>query len=212
MTVLTCAQVRELAPELALGVLGGAERAEAIAHVNECARCQALVLELTEAADALPLLAPEAEPPAGFEHRVLARIHAGRRRSRRRFVAAVAAVAAAVAILSITVVRVVETGEAAPSAVPVAVQMRDTVGDTAAGWAYVSNGSGVAVMVDYGVADGHYRVRLGAPDVRPVTLGTITIAGGRGTWTGQSREPVQKGSTIALVDGSGRKRCQGTVA
>ena len=67
MSAYSCAQLRDVAPELALGVLGGAERAEAIMHVNGCARCQALVNELTEVADALPLLAPEIEPPSGFE-------------------------------------------------------------------------------------------------------------------------------------------------
>ena len=74
MSVLTCAEVRELAPELALGILGGAERAEVVLHVNGCARCQAYVAELTEAADAIPQLVPEAEPPAGFEARVLHRL------------------------------------------------------------------------------------------------------------------------------------------
>ena len=34
MSVLTCAEVRELAPELALGMLGGAERAEVVLHVD----------------------------------------------------------------------------------------------------------------------------------------------------------------------------------
>ena len=63
MSAYSCAQLRDVAPELALGVLGGAEHAEAIMHVNDCARCQALVNELAEAADALPLLAPEIEPP-----------------------------------------------------------------------------------------------------------------------------------------------------
>ena len=53
MSVLTCPEVRELAPELALGILGGAERAEVVLHVNGCARCQAYVSELTEAADAI---------------------------------------------------------------------------------------------------------------------------------------------------------------
>ncbi len=54
MSALTCSEVRELAPELALGILGGAERAEVLLHVNGCARCQAYVAELTEAADAHP--------------------------------------------------------------------------------------------------------------------------------------------------------------
>src|SRR5207249_7409013 len=102
MSVLSCAEVHELAPELALGILGGAERAEVVLHVNGCARCQAYVVELTEAADAIPQLVPEAEPPAGFEARVLHHLDETRRRSRRRWFAGVAAVAAAVAILSVT--------------------------------------------------------------------------------------------------------------
>ena len=73
---MNCAEAREQAPELALGTLGGAERAEVILHVNGCARCQAYVDEFTEVADALPLLAPEAEPSPGFEDRVLAAIDA----------------------------------------------------------------------------------------------------------------------------------------
>src|SRR3954449_7867561 len=111
MSMLTCAEVRELAPELALGILGGAERAEVVLHVNGCARCQAYVAELTEAADAIPQLVPEAEPPAGFEARVMRRLGEGERRSRRRWLAAVAAVAAAAMIVSVTVVRVVESND-----------------------------------------------------------------------------------------------------
>src|ERR1700730_6841708 len=101
MSVLTCADVREFAPELALGILGGAERADVVLHVNDCARCQAYVAELTEAADAIPQLVPEAEPPPGFETRVLHRLVADRRRSRRRWVASIAAVAAAGAVVTV---------------------------------------------------------------------------------------------------------------
>ena len=72
MTVIGCAAARERAPELALGTLTGAERAEVLLHVNGCARCQASVDEFAEIADVLPHLAPEAEPPLGFERRVLA--------------------------------------------------------------------------------------------------------------------------------------------
>src|SRR2546423_14782415 len=90
MSVLTCAEVRELAPELALGILGGAERAEVGLHVNGCARCQAYVAELTEAADAIPQLGPEAEPPAGFEARVMRRLGEGERPTPRRWLAGVA--------------------------------------------------------------------------------------------------------------------------
>src|SRR5439155_1696018 len=60
MSVPTCPEVRELAPELALGIVGGPERAEALQHASECGPCRALVGELAEAADALTLLAAEA--------------------------------------------------------------------------------------------------------------------------------------------------------
>jgi len=221
MSVLTCAEVRELAPELALGILGGAERADVVLHVNGCARCQASVIELTEAADAIPQLVPEAEPPVGFEARVLRRLGAGRRRTRRRWVASMAAVAAAVAIFSITVVRIVESDDAASSPVagrapiskpvPVKVAMETTVGSLPAGWAFVSGGRGVAVTVDYGVASGGYEVQVKSPDGRAETLGTMTIDDNRGSWTGRSARPITDGATIALVDAAGTAVCHGTV-
>ena len=56
MSRLTCAEVRELAPELALGVLHGMDRADVLLHVDDCAPCQAVLTEWTEVADHLPLL------------------------------------------------------------------------------------------------------------------------------------------------------------
>ncbi len=220
MSIFSCREVRELAPELALGLLGGTERAEAIMHVDECARCQALVLELTETADALPLLAPELEPPAGFEHRVLSQIHSRRRWNRRRFVPTMAAVAAvaAVAILSVTAVHVVEANNSsstvprsAAARAPVAVEMRDTVAGVSAGWAYVTGGHSVAVTVDYGVSSGRYHVQLTRADGGAQSLGTMTVNGNRGSWTGRSARTITRGSTLALVDAAGRAVCHGTV-
>ena len=101
MSAPMCGDVRELAPELALGIVGGPERADALQHASECGPCRALVGELAEAADALTLLAPESEPPPGFEERVLAALKAPRRRMRRRAAVMVAAAAAAAAIVSI---------------------------------------------------------------------------------------------------------------
>ena len=79
MSAPMCGDVRELAPELALGIVGGPERADALQHASECGPCRALIGELAEAADALTLLAPESEPPPGFEERVLAALKAPRR-------------------------------------------------------------------------------------------------------------------------------------
>ena len=225
MSVLSCAEVRELAPELALGILGGAERAEVVLHINGCARCQAYVAELTEAADAIPQLVPEAEPPAGFEARTLRRLDEGRRRSRRRWVAAIAAVAAAVAIVSVTIVRVVEAGDETPVAsgptaatatrspglVAVAMQGGTAQITVPAGWAYVANAHGVAVSVGYGVPSGNYRVQVQPAKGAPSSIGTIAIEADRGSWTGRSPRALTTGARIALVDATGVEVCHGTV-
>ena len=73
MTPAECARVRELAPELALGIAEGDERAAALQHLAGSAACRHEVSDLAAAADATLLLAPSAEPPTGFETRALAR-------------------------------------------------------------------------------------------------------------------------------------------
>src|SRR5436309_3384041 len=70
----TCEQTRELLPELALGILGGEDRARALDHLAGCADCSNELASLARSADGLLTLAPQHEPPAGFEDRVLMRL------------------------------------------------------------------------------------------------------------------------------------------
>jgi hypothetical protein len=107
---MSCEQTRTIAAELALGIADGEERAQALRHLAQCADCRRALEELTAVADELLMLAPEREPPAGFESRVLARMEpapepATRRSRERRWFrvlvpvgAAAAAALAAVAI------------------------------------------------------------------------------------------------------------------
>ncbi|MGC9961963.1 MAG: hypothetical protein ABSE47_08685 [Acidimicrobiales bacterium] len=69
-----CDLFESVAAELALGSLTGADRSAALAHLDGCEPCGTLLHELSAATDALLLAAPEADPPAGFEVRWLARI------------------------------------------------------------------------------------------------------------------------------------------
>ncbi|HEV2311352.1 MAG TPA: zf-HC2 domain-containing protein, partial [Acidimicrobiia bacterium] len=110
MNGIGCAATREAAPELALGVLDGAERAEVLLHLASCPSCQRYVNELAGVADGLARLAREAEPPAGFAQRVDAEIRRPRRRSRRRFATAVAAAAVAATIVSVATVQIIDAG------------------------------------------------------------------------------------------------------
>lgn len=71
---MACAELADVAAELALGVLTGRERARAIAHLDECDACREDVRQLMATGGQLLELLPTAEPPAGFETRVLERI------------------------------------------------------------------------------------------------------------------------------------------
>ncbi|CAM5666310.1 hypothetical protein [Streptomyces canarius] len=65
-----CEKLRQIGAELALGVLPGRERAEAVAHLDRCADCREYVRQLTLVGDRLAGLLPDREPPPGFETRV----------------------------------------------------------------------------------------------------------------------------------------------
>lgn len=71
---MSCAEFHDSAAELALGVLTGRERAEALAHLDQCEACREHVRSLTITGEKMLGLLPAAEPPAGFETRVMERI------------------------------------------------------------------------------------------------------------------------------------------
>lgn len=93
MTEATHDEVRELAPELALGIAAGEQRARALAHIAYCTECRTLVDELSRAADSMLLIAPQKEPPIGFEAQAVQRVRGLRPRHRLRLAAAFTSVA-----------------------------------------------------------------------------------------------------------------------
>jgi hypothetical protein len=101
-----CDQVRDLAPELALGIAEGHERDAALRHLSGCAACRELVSEFSAVDGELLVLAAGKDPPRGFESRVLARLAEPSRDTRpeslprrRRWVLAAAAAAVVAAAL-----------------------------------------------------------------------------------------------------------------
>jgi hypothetical protein len=77
LSSMSCAEFHDSAAELALGVLTGRERAEALAHLDYCEACREHVRSLTVTGEKMLGLLPAAEPPAGFETRVMERIGLG---------------------------------------------------------------------------------------------------------------------------------------
>jgi predicted anti-sigma-YlaC factor YlaD len=214
MRPFDCADVREQAPEFALGLLDGDTRAEVVHHIDGCPACRTVVLELAETADAMVLLAPEAEPPAGFERRVMDQITGGARRARWRTTRLVALVAAAAVIISVVTVRVVESTRSDPVAAVAMVPMVGnggvTVGQVEVNDPGTGAGTRLAVTVDYALPDGDYRVVLAPDQAAHRVLGTMAVAGGRGAWSGSTSLP--DGATdLLLVDNAGTVPCSATL-
>jgi hypothetical protein len=202
-----CASVRDMAPDLALGLLDGEARADALAHVHRCPSCQAMVGELSEIADLLLQLAPEADPPPGFERQVLE----GTRRDRhvrRRWVTAIAAVAAAAVIGAVAVVRIVDAGKAtSESAAALRTSPMRSPDGLRVGRVVTTAGTPAraVVTVDYAIPDGDYglvvRSRSGSSD----TVGAMTVHDGHGTWRGAIGTSDR--TLLAMVDGEGTVVC-----
>src|SRR6516165_824986 len=101
-----CKEHQEELSELALGVLTGRERARVLAHVESCPRCAEELEQLSRTADAVVQVAPEAEPPLGFEVRLFERmgvadVHHRHRFRSPRWAAGALSAAAAVAALAV---------------------------------------------------------------------------------------------------------------
>ncbi len=173
--------------------------------------------EHIDVADLLPHLAPDVEPPPGFEDRVVRAMRPDRRRVTRRLVAAVAVTAAAATITSVAAIRVIDADRTDDRAV--SAQNLRTVSMTGAdglpvGRVTVSNGSPAAlvVSVDYAVPDGAYTLELRAKDSSAADqVGTITITDGRGAWSGRAVIPTGARSTLALVGASGATVCEAEI-
>ncbi len=214
-----CERLREVAAELALGIADGEERARALDHLDGCAECRAQLERLSTLADELLLLAPAAEPPAGFEDRVTEAMEPRPRRmtlARRLVVPALAALAAAtvagVAIWaaladdrdladSYRETLAVANGEyfdAAPLEAPGGEKIGYVYG-------YQGRSSWVLAVVYDGVPAGVYELDLVTDDGRHRPLRELTVVGEDGSAGGVTPVPYSEVAEVRLLDGDGRE-------
>jgi len=197
----TCANFEDVAPELALGLLGGGQRADALSHLVSCPTCRALAEDLAGVADTLLLLAPEAEPSVGFETRVLDHIAPSvpapeprRSRWRRSLVPAVAAGAAAAGLLAGVVLTrpaprsrldrdyVAALRTLGGSALRAARLHAPDGSDAGEVFLYQGHPSWAFVEVhDPAAAAGSYTVELHSPNAMTVTVGGMALRDGTGS-------------------------------
>lgn len=226
MTAELCDQVREDAPELALGLLGGEERARALGHLVECEACRAHVRALADIADELLELAPRAEPPVGFEDRVFAALdpkEASGEPDRPTRTAGIwprrlqAALAVAAVGLTASAVWLAGAGDR-----DLADEYRDVLavangsyfeanhleapGGRRVGYAYGYEGKTSWVLaVLYDLPDGGYRLVAVGPDGERSAIVTVEVSGGRGTAGGALDGAFGDVSEVRLLDERGRE-------
>jgi hypothetical protein len=198
MSDLSCARMRELAPELALDVLTGYERATAQAHLGVCPQCREYVSSLTQIGDRMLTLVPGVEPPVGFEDRVLTRmgltsppVHTPRRRWWP--MALVAAAAAAVLFgLGGWVVGGMATTHGTPVAAPAPgnhqvlrfAQLRNS-SQRQVGQVFTYEGSPAWVWMSVTATDpkvGTVWCELQKQDGTFLPIGQFQLTGGEGSW------------------------------
>lgn len=215
-TPVACSGVRERAPELALGVLVGAERAAVLDHLERCTECRHEVQRFAAAADAVLQLAPVAEPPAGFEVRLLERRAGGREPGhvpalRRRARAAVAAAAAVVIAAGIGVsLGTSSGGPAAPKDVRTAQLSYD--GSDRGSLVVAEGHPAMLVMtVDVPHWSGWVRCVVRESGGDEVTVGRFWLANGHGSWSVRLHMPAMTVRGAAIVEMGGATMASGTL-
>jgi len=206
---VTCAHVRENAAEYVLGTLDGADRAAVAGHLAACAECRAEVESLARVTDTLWTGSPEAEPPAGFESRVLRAVRPARPSLRQRLAPRVIGLAVAAAVIAVGVVVRPD-----PPPPPVAAGAMLDEARAVVGHASVSGGAAPYVHVaveDWG-HDGEYLVEVVRKDGSFVRVAPITLVDGRGVAGGPLPVPYDDVKAVWVTDAAHEEWCAFRVA
>ena len=123
-----CEDFAERVEELSLGMVDVPNRSDLLMHSGVCPRCQSLLDGFATLVDRLLLCAPELEPPAGFESRVLARLGTDVPSNRRTRASLWAAAAAAVVVLVVAVGVLSARVDAPPKVVDASASIFATAG------------------------------------------------------------------------------------
>jgi len=214
-----CAEGELLLPELALGTLTGEDRARALEHVGSCQRCSDELRRLNELGDALLLLAPSAEPPVGFESRVVDRLGvSSEKKWRQRKKVLITAVALLSILVSASAMYVVGRGDR-----ELADSYRDTLrianGEYVAAhpltdergvrfgyiFGYQGSPSWIFCVITSGRSTTTYDGEVSSEDGRTWELGEIYVHEGEGSWGRSLPIPLHDLKEIRLVAQSGEE-------
>jgi hypothetical protein len=201
MNEMSCRELHDVAAELALGVLTGRERAQAIAHLDHCEACRENVRQLTMTGEGLLDLLPAMEPPAPP-----APVPAPRRPlSRTRRMMAVAAAVAGIVAGGLGG-WALHNGTSSPAPAALASAALESVSHQAVGKIYLYRGhpQWLYMSVSLYSGDGMVRCQVVSRSGQITTVGSFRLTSGYGYWG--SPAPGNPGSLAGarLVTASGK--------
>jgi hypothetical protein len=196
---------------VALGTSSGRRREDVLAHVERCPSCSAELEQLSVVADRVLELAPEVEPPVGFEWRLARRLKSdarSRRPATRRRVSVIALAAAVALVLGFGLGLLVSNSS--PTAPVPSARARPTEASLrshghAVGDVIVSSGATpwMIMTVDSGWWSGAVTCEAVLAGGKVETIGTFRLSGGYGTWGAPLRAPwgQVRGARLVASDG-----------
>ena len=191
--------------EYALGTLDGRARGELAGHVDQCAECAKELTELNQAVDTLLALPGGAEPPVGFETKVMERIRLARPRTLQRLRPVAYAAAAIVIVLSAVGWAVEHRDSSSSHPTPIMAERALVANGARVGAVYVYTGTPTWMFVKVNDAHAPATVRcvvITSSNARR-TIGTYALVAGRGGWGASVPVAFSKMSGLELTSTSG---------
>jgi hypothetical protein len=204
--------------ELALGTLTGRERIATLGHVDSCAQCASELEHLSRASDAILQMAPDVEPPPGFEARLRNRMaNEGVRTPRRALHRWVLAGAAAVIALGLGLSIGLSVG-APPSrakvATPRLLQTASLIEDgNAIGGVSLYGGSSPVLTMDLtkSSVQGTVTCEIVTDSGTTHKLGTFKVTNGYGVWAAPLGVPPNDVRAAQLLSPEGATIARATL-
>jgi hypothetical protein len=205
----SCEEFQEDLTAIALGTLSGRRRSEVLSHVENCPQCAAELEQLSMVADAVLQLAPEEDPPVGFELRLARRLQANaapRQINRFRRVSYLAA-AALIVVIGFGVGALVESGNANNSGQSTANLASATLSSHGqnVGEVFVSGGapSWMFMTIDSHSWSGLVTCELILANGKVENIGKFGLSGGYGSWGAPLTSPAGQVRSARLITASG---------
>jgi hypothetical protein len=206
-----CASFEDDLVSIALGIAAGRRREEVLNHLEHCPTCSAELAKLSLVADTLLELAPDVEPPLGFESRLARRLESVRpsRVPTRRRGSRVVAIAAVLSVILGVGLGVLFSSQLGTRNVPSALghpteAILSSNGHVVGNVILSSDSTPWMIMtIDKGWWSGTVTCEAVLADGKVETVGTYSLSGAYSAWGAPLTAPVGQVRGARLIAANG---------